>query len=90
MFKNEADTSSSLEYDINKTIDLNNFKIEQIHIFSSSNKNLRSLEELPLSIKKLTYRKNQNGKCKNIKGAMKAKYSFQQTPVIVTVQVKVK
>jgi hypothetical protein len=50
-FGNEADASSSLEYDINKTADLNNFKTEQIHIVSSSNKNLGSLEKLPHSIK---------------------------------------
>lgn len=50
-FGTEADASSSLEYHINKTGDLNNFKTEQIHTVSSSNKNLGSLEELPFSIK---------------------------------------
>jgi hypothetical protein len=50
-FGNDTDASSRIEYDINKTADLNNFKIEQSHAVSSSNKNLGSLEELPLSIK---------------------------------------
>jgi hypothetical protein len=43
-FGNEADVSSSSEYDINKKEDVDSFKIEQTHYVSSLNKYLQSSE----------------------------------------------
>jgi hypothetical protein len=53
-FGNEAIVSSISEYDINIKEDLDSFKIEQTHFISSLNKTLESLEESPLSTKKLS------------------------------------
>jgi predicted adenine nucleotide alpha hydrolase (AANH) superfamily ATPase len=63
----------SLEDDKNKTEDLDSFKIEQTHFASSLNKTLESLEESPLSTKKLSQVKYLKEKFKKVKGAMKRK-----------------
>jgi hypothetical protein len=55
------------------------------------NKTLESLEESPLSMKKLSQVKYPEEKFIKVKRSCeKKKYSMQQTPVVATVQVRVK
>jgi hypothetical protein len=68
---NEAEFSSSSEFNINGKEGLNSFKIDQTHHVSSLNKSLCSLEESLFSNKMLSQVKYPTEKITKIKGAVK-------------------
>jgi hypothetical protein len=70
-------------------VDDNRFKIEQTCVVPSLKKTPGSLEMSPLSSEKFLQDKHQRKNTKKIKGG-KEQHSIQETPKVMTLQVKVK